>query len=67
VWHTLVDGPVKNGCAKKDESIAVSAVCKIFRHENFEYRTKGIYTVVWADGDITVRVLLAPVVSFWAC
>jgi hypothetical protein len=65
---TLVDGPITDGCAKADESIAVSAVCKLFKGEDWEYRTAGIYSVVWADGDLSQAVYYSPVFTTqWAC
>jgi hypothetical protein len=67
-FMTLVSGPVKLGCAERDESIAVSTICHYHKGVDFEYRTEGIYTVVWTDGDVTLKVFYSPhIITGWAC
>jgi hypothetical protein len=49
-WQTVEGGAVTSGCSESDASRAGPTPCLSIKTQDV-YRTRGIYTVVWADGD----------------
>jgi len=51
-WTTTKEGIQTSGCTKGHASVAVKTNCTK-SSQQWDYRTQGIYTIVWDNGDVT--------------